>query len=113
VADKESTTKQLPTRPPRITWKAVEPRHYARAQEYLKTDGKGAYAAYIMRLVEAWDFAGSLRQALRQAQEEPQDEASDVSIPVTQPDALSREQRDAVIEAFEAVYGPAEVKKGD
>ena len=86
------TTKELPTpRPPRIVWKAVEPRHYQRARDYL-ADSKEAYAAYVLRLVEAWDFTGS----------------SAVSIPVTQPDALSREQRAQVLAAFEAEFGGKE-----
>ena len=91
---KDLTTKTI--RPPRITWKAVEPRHYQRARDYLDGDGKEAYAAYVLRLVEAWDFTGS----------------SAVSIPVSQPDALSKEQREQVLAAFEAEYGPAQPKEG-
>lgn len=51
---KELPDPQPPTPAPRILWKAVEPRHYARAQERKKA-GKMAYTDYVISLVERFD----------------------------------------------------------
>lgn len=90
VAHRGQQTKELPTqpKPPRITWKAVEPRHYARAQER-KKESKAAYTDYVMRLVEAWDFA----------------DKDGANIPPGEGNYLNREQTGQVLTAFEARFG--------
>lgn len=49
---KELTSLEAPK--PRIVWKAVEPRHYLRAQER-KRESKAAYTNYVLSLVERFN----------------------------------------------------------
>jgi hypothetical protein len=42
-------------KPPRLTWKAVEPRHHAMAQTVAAEQGKEDYRTFVLSLLEAVD----------------------------------------------------------
>lgn len=63
-----ATPAARPQAKPKITWKAVEPRHYQRAQEKKAAGGKTAYTEYVVSLVER--FEGGPVVGLTKAQQE-------------------------------------------
>lgn len=94
----EGKTKELAPKPPHITWKHVQPRHYARAQEK-KHKSKEIYTFYVLYLLERFD-------------DKP------IGLPGQSPGempvgavALNKEQIKQVLEAFEAKFGPKEASK--
>ena len=85
-------TKDLSAPGPHIVWKAVEPRHYTRAQER-KKESKAAYIVYVLSLVER--FYDRLVAAPGQS-------------PGVGAVQLEKDQIEQVLKAFEEKFGAVE-----